>query len=78
MVLVVMNFTPVSRGGYQVGVPRGGWWRELLNSDGREYWGSGVGNAGGAHAVDAPHHGRPWHLNLVLPPMGILLLKAEG
>ena len=40
-VLVVCNFTPVSRLGYMVGVPDGGYWKELLNSDAHEYGGSG-------------------------------------
>jgi 1,4-alpha-glucan branching enzyme len=77
VILCVMNFTPVVRPGYKVGCPRGGWWRELINSDGREYWGGGVGNAGGAHAIAEPCHGRPFHLNLILPPLGMLLLKPE-
>ncbi len=73
--LVVCNFTPVPRHGYAVGVPQGGWWRELLNSDGAEYGGSGLGNGGGAHAEDAAAHGRPQRLRLTLPPLGCLLLK---
>jgi 1,4-alpha-glucan branching enzyme len=76
-VLAVFNFTPVTRVGYKVGVPRGGWWRESINSDAQIYWGSGVGNAGGAGAVEEPCHGRPWHLNLVLPPLSMVMLKGE-
>jgi 1,4-alpha-glucan branching enzyme len=77
-VLVVCNFTPVIRTGYRVGVPHGGWWRELLNSDGAEYGGSNVGNAGGAMAEAEPEHGRPFSLKLTLPPLGALFFKAEG
>ena len=44
--LVVCNFTPVPRVGYMVGVPEGGYWKELLNSDAHEYGGSGVGQYG--------------------------------
>jgi 1,4-alpha-glucan branching enzyme len=76
-VLVVFNFTPVTRVGFKVGVPRGGWWKELINSDAQLYWGSGVGNAGGAGAVEEECHGREWHLKLVLPPLSMVMLKGE-
>ena len=74
-VLVACNFTPVPRLGYLVGVPHGGYWRELLNSDGHEYGGSGAGNMGGAEAMNASVHGRPFSLRLTLPPLGALFLK---
>jgi 1,4-alpha-glucan branching enzyme len=77
-VLVVFNFTPVPREGYKVGVPTGGYWRELLNSDGKEYAGSGVGNSGGVEAKAEPVHGRPFSLNLTLPPLGALFLKGPA
>ena len=76
-VLAVCNFTPVPREFYIVGVPVGGYWRELLNSDAKEYGGSGIGNMGGARAEERPAHGRPYSLNLVLPPLALLLLKPE-
>jgi len=76
-VVVVCNFTPVPRIGYRLGVPSGGFWRELLNSDAREYGGSGMGNAGGVMAEEQPVHGRPYSLNLTLPPLAALFLKAE-
>ncbi len=76
-VLVVCNFTPVVRQDYRVGAPRGGFWRELLNSDAKDYDGSGVGNAGGVMAQDQPLHNRPHSLSLTLPPLGILFLKPE-
>jgi 1,4-alpha-glucan branching enzyme len=74
-VLVSCNFTPVPRLGYLVGVPHGGYWRELLNSDGTAYGGSGMGNMGGAEAMNSPVHGRPYSLRLTLPPLGALFLK---
>jgi len=74
-VLITCNFTPVPRLGYLVGVPNGGYWRELLNSDGREYGGSGAGNMGGAEAMNDSVHGRPYSLRLTLPPLGALFLK---
>jgi 1,4-alpha-glucan branching enzyme len=76
-VLVVCNFTPIIREGYRVGVPTGGYWRELLNSDGKEYDGTGVGNLGGVHAESTEAHGRPYSLRLTLPPLGALFLKAQ-
>ncbi len=78
VILVVINCTPVVRYGYRVGVPRPGWWAELFNSDAKEYWGSGVGNAGGRHAEEHPAHGRPYSLCLDLPPLGALFLKSAG
>jgi 1,4-alpha-glucan branching enzyme len=75
-VLVVCNFTPVPRTGYRVGVPSGGFWRELLNSDAKEYGGSGMGNLGGVSAEAAPAHGRSHSLLLTLPPLSALFLKA--
>jgi 1,4-alpha-glucan branching enzyme len=72
VVLAVCNFTPVPRGPYRVGVPRGGYWKELLNSDAAEYGGSGLGNRGGAQAEAVPFHGRPYSLTLALPPLSIL------
>jgi 1,4-alpha-glucan branching enzyme len=60
-----------------LGVPTAGYWRELLNSDAKEYGGSGMGNAGGATAEEVAVHGRPYSLNLTLPPLAVLFLKAE-
>jgi 1,4-alpha-glucan branching enzyme len=77
MVLVVFNFTPVPRMDYRLGVPSGGYWRELLNSDAHDYAGSGVGNGGGVTAENKPSHGRPYSVSLTLPPLGALFLKRE-
>jgi 1,4-alpha-glucan branching enzyme len=77
-ILVVLNATPVVREDYRVGVPFGGWWRELLNSDSEYYWGSGQGNAGGMMAEELPSHGRPFSLRLRLPPLGALYFKHSG
>lgn len=75
-VVVLINFTPVPRLSYRVGVSRPGYWRELLNSDAREYGGSGMGNAGGVEAEATPFHGRPWSLNVILPPLGAVFFRA--
>ncbi|HLZ07481.1 MAG TPA: 1,4-alpha-glucan branching protein GlgB, partial [Chloroflexota bacterium] len=78
VVLVVFNFTPVPRERYRVGVPAGGFWRELLNSDGTDYGGSGVGNLGGVDAQPTEVHGRPYSLELTLPPLGVLFFRKES
>jgi 1,4-alpha-glucan branching enzyme len=74
-VLVVLNFTPIVREHYRVGVPRGGFWRERLNSDASEYGGSSQGNLGGVEAVPIAAHGRPYSVSLRLPPLGALYLE---
>jgi 1,4-alpha-glucan branching enzyme len=75
IVVFACNFTPVPRYGYRLGVPRGGWYQEALNSDAVLYGGSGQGNAGGADAVPTPTHGRPYSLNVTLPPLGIVVFR---
>jgi 1,4-alpha-glucan branching enzyme len=74
--LLVCNFTPVPRLGEPVGVPSGGYWREVLNSDARDYGGSGVGNAGGVMAEAALQHGRPFRLTLSVPPLAVVVLRS--
>jgi 1,4-alpha-glucan branching enzyme len=76
--LVVANFTPVPRHNYRVGVPRGGYWEETLNSDAARYGGSNQGNFGGLEAAPAPAHGRYHSLSLTLPPLGILFFEHKG
>ncbi|MBL7119056.1 MAG: 1,4-alpha-glucan branching protein GlgB [Dehalococcoidia bacterium] len=78
IILVVCNFTPVPRSNYRVGVPRAGFWKEILNSDAREYGGSGQGNIGGVTSAPIPHHGRRYSLDLTLPPLAALFFKSEG
>jgi 1,4-alpha-glucan branching enzyme len=77
LLVVVCNFTPVVRGEYRVGVPRGGFWREVLNSDADLYGGSGVGNLGGLAAEETPCHGRPYSLTITVPPLGIVVFRAD-
>jgi 1,4-alpha-glucan branching enzyme len=77
-ILVVCNFTPVPRSNYRVGVPRGGYWRELLNSDAGIYGGAGFGNFGGVEATPVPAHGRQHSISLTLPPLGIVFLKPDA
>ncbi|HEY7544334.1 MAG TPA: 1,4-alpha-glucan branching protein GlgB [Blastocatellia bacterium] len=77
-ILVVCNFTPVPRTNYRVGVPEGGFWKEALNSDAREYGGSGYGNVGGMEASPVPSHGKFHSLSLTVPPLGVLFFKRES
>ncbi len=75
--MVVSNLTPVPRRGYRVGVPDGGVYREILNSDSGQYGGSNTGNSGLVHADDIPTQGQPHGLEITLPPLGVLYLKPE-
>jgi 1,4-alpha-glucan branching enzyme len=75
--VVVCNFTPVIRQGYRIGVPQGGYYRELLNTDAEIYGGGNVGNAGGRMSEPIPHHGHHYSLTLTLPPLATLVLKPE-
>jgi 1,4-alpha-glucan branching enzyme len=78
LILVISNFTPIVRSNYRVGVPQGGFWREVLNSDAEIYGGSGQGNLGSVEAESVPCHGRPFSLNLNLPPLAAVFFKKEG
>ncbi len=75
-VVAVANFTPVPREGYRVPVPRGGYWKEILNSDAEVYGGSGVGNRGGMHAENFACHGQEHSLVVTAPPLGIVVFAA--
>lgn len=76
--VVVLNLTPVARQGYRVGVPEGGFYREILNSDAAFFWGFNMGNAGGLPSEPVPWHGRPHCLTLTLPPLSVLILKPTN
>jgi 1,4-alpha-glucan branching enzyme len=77
-ILVACNFTPVPRHGYRLGVPAGGFWREILNSDGQDYGGSGQGNLGGVEAKDEPCHGQKNSVVITLPPLAVVYLKKDS
>jgi 1,4-alpha-glucan branching enzyme len=72
--VAVFNLTPVVREGYRLGVPSGGTWLELCNTDAGEYGGSGTGNLGSIETSAVPAHGYPASLELTLPPLGALVL----
>jgi 1,4-alpha-glucan branching enzyme len=73
--VMVVNFTPVPRPDYRIGVPESGWYREVLNSDAELYGGSNVGNGGGIHSDPIPDHGHNQSISLTVPPLGFVLLK---
>jgi 1,4-alpha-glucan branching enzyme len=75
VILVVCNFSGIPRHNYIVGVPGGGFWKEILNSDSEIYGGSGYGNTGGVEASSSSAQGRSFSLSLTLPPLSILFLK---
>ncbi len=75
--LVVCNMTPIPRLNYRIGVPAVGYYREIMNSDAKEYGGSGVGNLGGVRSEAVPWHGRSHSVRLTLPPLAIVILKPE-
>ena len=76
-IVVVCNFTPVPRDNYLIGVPQGGLWHELLNSDAPTYGGSGIGNFGAVESAPIRAHGRYHAVTLRLPPLAVLFLRAE-
>ena len=78
MVIVVLNFTPVPRHNYRVGVPSNGFWKEVLNSDAQDYGGGGQGNLGGVEALPVSSHGHPYSLNLTLPPLAAVFFKNQA
>jgi 1,4-alpha-glucan branching enzyme len=77
VVLVVCNMTPVPRPGYGIGVPRPGFWRELLNTDASIYGGSNMGNNGGVNTVPVQMHGEAQSLCLTLPPLAVIYLALD-
>jgi 1,4-alpha-glucan branching enzyme len=76
-VVACFNFTPVPRQGYRLGVPEGGVYAEVFNSDSEWYGGSNVGNAGALTAEPRPHHGRDHSVAVSLPPLGAVVLKPR-
>ncbi len=74
--IVACNFTPVPRRNYRIGVPTAGRWDELLNSDAPLYGGSGQGNLGGVDAAPVPWHGHRQSINVILPPLAMVVFRG--
>jgi 1,4-alpha-glucan branching enzyme len=77
VIVVACNFTPVPRENYRIGVPRAGRWRELFNSDAKEYGGSGRGNFGGTDSVPVPWNGRRQSIIVELPPLAAVFFTPR-
>ena len=77
-ILVVCNMTPVPRHHYRIGVARTGAWREIVNTDSQFYGGGNIGNDGAVYTVETPSHGEPQSLELTLPPLATIMLRAES
>jgi 1,4-alpha-glucan branching enzyme len=77
IVVAILNFTPVPRDGYRIGVPVAGAYDELINSDAEVYGGGNLGNAGVVFTESVASHGHEQSLRLNLPPLGCLLLKPQ-
>jgi 1,4-alpha-glucan branching enzyme len=76
-VIAICNFTPVTRESYRVGVPRPGFYREILNTDSKFYEGTDVGNSGGVRAEPIPWNDRPYSIKLRLPPLAVMYFKPQ-
>jgi 1,4-alpha-glucan branching enzyme len=74
-VAVVLNFSAVARANYHVGIPRGGFWKEILNTDAKTYGGAGYGNLGGVKSVPVSAHGQTQSLTITLPSLGAVFFK---
>jgi 1,4-alpha-glucan branching enzyme len=77
LILVTCNFTPLVRNNYRIGVPQKGFWKEIGNSDAKEYGGSGQGNLGGVSTAPVPFHGKEYSLSVTLPPLAVLFFQWE-
>jgi 1,4-alpha-glucan branching enzyme len=77
VLVCLCNFSPIPRQGYRVGLPRRGRWRELLNTDGGSYGGSGVGNPGEIVAEEREWHEQPYSAEVTLPPLAVVWLVPE-
>jgi 1,4-alpha-glucan branching enzyme len=78
VIVFAVNATPLVRHGYRLGVPRGGFYREIINTDAETYGGSNVGNMGGFEAEDFPWQGRTHSLMISLPPLATVAFKLEA
>jgi 1,4-alpha-glucan branching enzyme len=75
--VVVLNFTPVPRVSYRIGLPLAGRYGEIFNSDSGHYGGSNLGNGGGVHAEALPWMGLPCSAAITLPPLACIILVPE-
>jgi 1,4-alpha-glucan branching enzyme len=74
-VIIVLNFTPVLRNAYRIGVPQAGNYQEIFNSDAAIYGGSGVTNGNSLRIEASPYDGREYSVELTLPPLSVTVYK---
>ena len=77
-VIVVGNYTPVLREGFRFGVPYGGYWQEVINTDAEAYGGYGHGNFGGVYSDEMDWDGCPYSVDLTLPPLSMCVFRFRG
>ncbi len=75
VLIFVFNMTPLILERYRIGVPRPGYYQEVLNSQAFDYSGCGLGNLGGIHAENVPWQSRPFSINIQIPPLGALIFR---
>jgi len=76
-VVTICNFTPQPHSHYRLGVPESGYYREIFNSDAREFGGSNMGNLGGKWTDDWSYHGQSYSIDVTLPPMAVVVFKLD-
>ncbi|MEO0637740.1 MAG: 1,4-alpha-glucan branching protein GlgB [Pseudomonadota bacterium] len=76
-VVVMCNFTPVERSGFRTGVPKAGFWEEVLNSDADSYGGGNRGNMGGRPSEAIAADGQAQSVTLTLPPLSVVVLRLR-
>ena len=76
--VAVGNYTPVLREGFRIGVPYGGYWQEVINTDAKEYGGYGYGNLGGVHSDAMKYDDRPCSIQITLPPQSMCIFRFQG
>jgi 1,4-alpha-glucan branching enzyme len=77
-VAVILNLTPVLRSAYRFGLPQGGFWREVINTDSAFYGGGNQGNAGGVQAGSYQTHHQPFSAEITLPPLSLVVFRPEA
>ncbi|MCL4106844.1 UNVERIFIED_CONTAM: hypothetical protein GTU68_046238 [Idotea baltica] len=75
-ILVVCNLTPNPQDAYRIGVPAAGFYKEILNTDGDWYGGSGLGNVGGVYSTPVESHGEAHSVQLQIPPLSVTMLEC--
>lgn len=73
--VIACNYTPIKQENYRIGVPYGGYYEEIFNTDAKEYGGAGFGNLGGVFLADEGWQNQPCHLSLTLPPLSVTIFK---